>query len=176
LEEALFLNFGLGCLYIFDIYGQKSLSSSDFWSLCLETDTRFIQRYVTYHHFRSKGWVVKSGLKFGGDFLIYKDGPGHFHASYVVLTKVIFGQNSIETGELSEKKMDWITLMGLNRLAETSGKEVLFCHVVWPSEVLPNQPTSPDIIKKFKVHEVLVRRWQPSVARVGNSGSETKQE
>lgn len=68
LEEALFLNFGLGCLYIFDIYGQKSLSSLDFWSLCLENDTRFIQRYVTYHHFRSKGWVVKSGLKFGGDF------------------------------------------------------------------------------------------------------------
>lgn len=58
--------------------------------------------------------------------VIYKDGPGHFHASYVVLTKVIFGQNSIETGELSEKKMDWITLMGLNRLAETSGK-VRFC-------------------------------------------------
>ena len=71
LEEAVFLNYGLGCLYVFDIHGQKSLSCSDFWLLCVECDSRFVQRYVTYHHFRSKGWIVKSGLKFGGDFCKY---------------------------------------------------------------------------------------------------------
>lgn len=68
LEEALFLSYGLGCLYIFDVHGQKILSCSEFWTICLECDPRFLQRYVAYHHFRSKGWVVKSGLKFGGDF------------------------------------------------------------------------------------------------------------
>ncbi|KAK3923974.1 tRNA-splicing endonuclease subunit Sen2 [Frankliniella fusca] len=165
LEEALFLSYGLGCLYIFDVSGQKVLNHDEFWALCLEVDTRFIERYVTYHHFRSKGWVVKSGLKFAGDFLIYKDGPGFYHASYVVITKVLFGENSIESGSTG-KQMNWVSLMGLNRLAETSGKEVLFCYTIRPKELLPDQPSSPDIIKKFKVHEVIPRRWQPSIARI----------
>lgn len=166
LEEALFLNYALGCFYIFDIHGQKVLSCQEFWALCLESDPCFIQRYVSYHYFRSKGWVVKSGLKFGGDYLLYKDGPGIYHASYVVLTKVIFGKNAIDTGELSEKPLDWVTLMGLNRLTETSGKEVLLCYVIWPEGVLPGSDSSPEVIKKFKVHEVLLRRWQSSVERI----------
>jgi len=29
---------------------------------------RFPERYVAYHYFRSKGWVPKTGLKFGSDF------------------------------------------------------------------------------------------------------------
>lgn len=166
LEESLFLSYGLGCLYISDLYGQKNLSISEFWNICLDSDKKFLQRYIAYHHFRSRGWVVKCGLKFGGDFLLYKDGPIFYHASYIVVTKVIFSENAVESGELNEKKMDWVTLMGLNRLAETSGKEVLLCYVIWPAGVLPN-PSSPSIIKKFKVHEVLLRRWQPSVARIG---------
>ncbi|XP_026290816.1 tRNA-splicing endonuclease subunit Sen2 [Frankliniella occidentalis] len=175
LEEALFLCYGLGCLYIFDISGQKILNCDEFWALCLEIDTRFIERYVTYHHFRSKGWVVKSGLKFGGDFLLYKDGPGFYHASYVVMSKVLYGENSIEAGSIN-KKLDWITLMGLNRLAETSGKEVLLCYAIRPNGLLPGQPSSPNVIKKFKVHEVIPRRWQPSVARIDNSNPPTKPE
>ncbi|KAJ1522286.1 hypothetical protein ONE63_002586 [Megalurothrips usitatus] len=170
LEEALFLSYGLGCLYIFDTYGQKILSCLEFWSLCVELDNRFIQRYVTYHHFRSKGWVVKSGLKFGGDFLLYKNGPSFFHASYVVRTEVIFGKTDSGT-----KELDWTTLMGLNRLAETSGKEVLFCYVICPENTMPSHLVSLTMIKKCKVHEVLVRRWQSSVARIDKC-SEVKQD
>ncbi|XP_034249901.1 tRNA-splicing endonuclease subunit Sen2 isoform X2 [Thrips palmi] len=174
LEESLFLSYGLGCLYISDIYGQKNYSIVEFWNICLESDVKFLQRYIAYHHFRSKGWIVKCGLKFGGDYLLYKDGPIFYHASYIVLTKVIYGENALETGDLNEKKMDWVTLMGLNRLAETSGKEVLLCYIVWPADVLPNQ-SSPSIIKKFKIHEVLLQRWQSSVARIGlDEKQETK--
>lgn len=68
LEESVFLSFGLGCLYVSDIYGQKNFSINEFWNICLESDKNFLQRYIAYHHFRSKGWVVKCGLKFGGDF------------------------------------------------------------------------------------------------------------
>ena len=31
-------------------------------------DGLFIERYVAFQHFRSKGWIVKSGLRHGADF------------------------------------------------------------------------------------------------------------
>ncbi len=39
--------------------------------------------YAAYHHFRNNGWVVKSGLKYGTNFVLYKDSPSHYHAEYV---------------------------------------------------------------------------------------------
>jgi tRNA-splicing endonuclease subunit Sen2 len=43
-------------------------------------DNPFLLNYITYHHFRSLGWVVKSGIKFCIDFLLYKRGPAFSHA------------------------------------------------------------------------------------------------
>lgn len=67
LEEAFFLSFGLGCLQVNDILGQE-MSLTQQWQTFCEVKPNFIESYVSYHHFRSKGWVVKSGYKFGGDF------------------------------------------------------------------------------------------------------------
>lgn len=47
------------------------------WS---RADNPFLLNYVAYHHFRSLGWVVKSGIKFCADFLLYKRGPAFSHA------------------------------------------------------------------------------------------------
>ena len=44
----------------------------------------FAHQYAVYHHFRAKGYVVKEGTKFGGDFLLYKEGPPFYHALYCV--------------------------------------------------------------------------------------------
>lgn len=67
LEEAFFLSFGLGCLQVIDLFG-NCLSLDGIWQLFCKSQKDFIQKYVTYHYFRSKGWVVKPGIKFGGDF------------------------------------------------------------------------------------------------------------
>jgi tRNA splicing endonuclease len=67
LEEAFFLSFGLGCLQVIDLFG-NCLSLNGMWQLFCKSQKDFIQKYVTYHYFRSKGWVVKPGIKFGGDF------------------------------------------------------------------------------------------------------------
>jgi len=48
------------------------------WQEFSRLSPKFPERYVAYHNFRSKGWVPKSGLKFGTDFgrcfsgLVYK--------------------------------------------------------------------------------------------------------
>jgi len=43
-------------------------------------DNPFLVNYVAYHHYRSLGWVVKNGIKFCVDYLLYKRGPVFSHA------------------------------------------------------------------------------------------------
>lgn len=66
-EETFFLMFGLGCLRVVDFQG-KMLSIKEAWEHFCNEDPFFVQKYVIYHYYRSKGWVVKPGLKYGGDF------------------------------------------------------------------------------------------------------------
>ena len=44
----------------------------------------FIVRYVVYHYYRSQGWIVKDGLNYGTDFLLYKKGMVFGHSHYAV--------------------------------------------------------------------------------------------
>ena len=54
-------------------------------------DNPFLVNYAVYHHYRSLGWVIKSGIKFCVDLLLYKRGPVFHHAEYV-----FSGQDTIE--------------------------------------------------------------------------------
>jgi len=49
----------------------------------LRFDNPFLINYVVYHHYRSLGWVVKGGIKFCVDYLLYKRGPVFTHAEWV---------------------------------------------------------------------------------------------
>ena len=51
----------------------------------LRFDNPFLINYVVYHHYRSLGWVVKGGIKFCVDYLLYKRGPVFSHAESVLL-------------------------------------------------------------------------------------------
>lgn len=66
-EEAFFLHFSLKCLEIRD--KDDSPMSSD---KCLREFVRihpgFISSFVAYSYLRTKNWIIKSGIKFGGDF------------------------------------------------------------------------------------------------------------
>ncbi len=46
----------------------------------LHFDNPFLVNYTVYHHYRSLGWVIKGGLKFCVDYLLYKRGPVFSHA------------------------------------------------------------------------------------------------
>ena len=43
-------------------------------------DNPFLVHYAAYHYYRSLGWVVKGGIKFCVDYLLYKRGPVFAHA------------------------------------------------------------------------------------------------
>ncbi len=44
----------------------------------------FKELYAVYRDLRDSGLVVRSGLKFGSDFAVYRYGPGIDHAPYLV--------------------------------------------------------------------------------------------
>lgn len=66
-EETFFLLFGLGCLQVIHFDGSL-LDINNAWLYFCKEKPDFLQKYVVYHYYRSKGWVVKPGLKYGGDF------------------------------------------------------------------------------------------------------------
>eukprot|EP00049_Salpingoeca_infusionum_P016599 m.341585 g.341585 ORF g.341585 m.341585 type:complete len:350 (-) comp16113_c0_seq13:2962-4011(-) len=69
---------------------------------CIEDPTRFISpaadnlfmfpttrhersRYLVFRDLLSRGYFVSTGIKFGGDFLVYPGDPNMFHAHYVAV-------------------------------------------------------------------------------------------
>lgn len=42
--------------------------------------TNFADEYKVYRFFRLNGWVVKSGLNYGTDFILYQSSPEEEHA------------------------------------------------------------------------------------------------
>ncbi|KAF4524482.1 hypothetical protein B566_EDAN013097 [Ephemera danica] len=120
------------------------------WQLFSITQESFASRYVIYHYFRAHNFVVRSGLKFGGDFckseqpmfafelllmfhiiaVLYREGPSRTHASYVVLV-VRQGSNS------------WQHVMTANRISETTRKVCIYllqctCILSWWRENTTN--------------------------------------
>ncbi|XP_076755268.1 tRNA splicing endonuclease subunit 2 [Xylocopa sonorina] len=160
-EETFFLLYGLGCLNVIDFEGNL-LDIDSAWHIFCKADKNFIPKYVVYHYFRSKGWVVKPGLKYGGDFLLYKQGPPFYHASYIVLIDILDGDTLVRDQSKSMHKFMWNNLLGLERLSETAAKEILFAQVLWPSSALQTSNLlNVDVLSEFSVRELLWRRWNP---------------
>jgi tRNA-splicing endonuclease subunit Sen2 len=84
-EEALFL-MNLDLLQIRDTTGQI-LSLSQFLNLVTTSsrpDDPFLVRYIVYYHFRRQRIIVKPGLKFGVDYLLYDNPIPFAHAAFCV--------------------------------------------------------------------------------------------
>lgn len=66
--EAFFLHHSLHCLKILNFEQTHEFTTEELLERFCITNPNFIQQFIVYHFYRSKNWVVKSGLKFGGDF------------------------------------------------------------------------------------------------------------
>ncbi|CAG4942510.1 unnamed protein product [Parnassius apollo] len=144
-QESFFLLYGLGCLQICSL-DNNALSIEQCWELFTENDKYFIEKYVVYHYFRSKGYIVKSGIKFGGEYLLYKEGPGINHADFIVLIKY------------SNEKYDCISMLGHVRVASTTVKEVLIAEVIKPNK---DSHILLQDLSDYSVRELLVSRNIP---------------
>lgn len=66
-EEAFFLHHFTDCLQVHDL-NDLPISTESLWKKFSELKDTFVECYVAYLYLKSKNWVIKSGIKFGGDF------------------------------------------------------------------------------------------------------------
>ncbi|KAJ6130428.1 hypothetical protein N7512_003208 [Penicillium capsulatum] len=183
-EETFFLVYGLGVLQVVDRETNNIIPASSLLPLLchhsyypsrdtsadLKPDDPFIISYAVYHHFRSIGWVVRSGIKFGTDYILYNRGPVFSHAEFAVIIVPSYSDpywaETQERRDHAERQQarSWWWLHCVNRVQAQVKKSLVICYV----EVPPPVPFTGDIgtvLRRYQVREFLLRRWIPNRAR-----------
>lgn len=112
LLEALFL-VEKGKMEVF--YRNKKISQKELLRKVSISDKRISVKYPVFKDLRTKGYVVKTALKFGADFRVYEKGsnPGERHAKWVVFT------------DHESKRLTWHEFSAKNRVAHSTKKNLL---------------------------------------------------
>ncbi|XP_044789369.1 peroxisome proliferator-activated receptor gamma isoform X3 [Bubalus bubalis] len=157
--DAFFLVYALGCLSIY--YEKEPLTIMKLWNAFSTVQPTFRTTYMAYHHFRSKGWVPKPGLKYGTDLLLYRKGPPFYHASYSVVVELVDDRFQ----GVPRRPLSWRSLAALSRVSVSVSKELMLCYLIKPSTMTEKDMESPECMKQIKVQEVILSRWVSSRER-----------
>jgi len=100
-------------LVVFD--GKKQLDLDGFVRLANKAEKNFWTRYRVYRELRTRGYTLKTALKFGADFRVYRRGvkPGDDHAKWVLFC-------ADENAGLT-----WRQFSAMNRVAHSTRKHLL---------------------------------------------------
>lgn len=189
LEEAFFLSYSLGILDIYSdstsdstvlpptsllsLFRRHSYMPHRSLSIPAEPDDPFMLSYAAYHHFRSMGWVVRSGVKFGVDYLLYNRGPAFSHAEFSVIVLPSYtddywnGTEEQKQAIRQKSKKSWWWLHGVNRVQAQVQKHLVLCYVDVPAP-LPKEKADVDIgalFSRYKIRDVNIKRWTPNRSR-----------
>ncbi|KAJ2159249.1 tRNA splicing endonuclease subunit sen2 [Coemansia sp. RSA 552] len=144
--ETLFL-VDIRCLVVRDEQTCRQYAYMELWDLF--DHGAFEQKYAAYYYYRSRGWVVRSGLKYGADFLLYgKGGPSAAHSAYAVVVR-----RAEEDGGLAASSP---YMLALSRINTQARKKLILCYVRAP------QNQRPPEMSQFAIHEFLVDRFNPN--------------
>lgn len=158
LFESFFLFDALGSINI-QYQGELINSRREMWQLFKQVydesnGNNFIFKYAAYFYFRSKGWIVKNGLKFGTDFVLYKDGPKYNHSLFCVTVINVSSNGQIE----SDLPRQYIS--GLVRVSKSVQKHPIICFVKLPKADISADDSS--VISECTIRCVHVERWDPN--------------
>lgn len=127
-------------------------------------DNPFLVNYAVYHHYRSLGWVIKSGIKFCVDMVLYKRGPVFHHAEFAVVVCPTYEDEADKrtspfklhnTDELS-----WQWLNTINRVNSQAKKTLILAYVEIPSKTRVENIEEPtEVLKEYNVKEVVIKRF-----------------
>ena len=196
LEEAFFLAYGLGVLEVYAYEKEASLSTDELLSIFrqhshfpptpsarLQPDDPFVLSYVAYHHFRSLGWVVRSGVKFAVDYLLYNRGPVFSHAEFAVIvlpsySHPYYSRFGEQSRQAPQKQRSWWWLHSVSRVQSQVRKTLVLAYVeVPPPEDMTDgengQPRDDKIqlspqasvekfLRGYRVREFILKRWIPN--------------
>ena len=198
-EEAFFLAYGLGVLDVTDPDTLNSMSTEQLFNVFransyfppfevedLQSDDPFLMSYIVYHHFRSLGWVVRTGVKFAVDYLLYNRGPVFSHAEFAVMilpsyTHPYWHDTEERAANIRKKESrSWWWLHCVNRVQSQVRKSLVLVYVEIPPP-LDSTGTSLEIpkstkggrdtlditavLRRYKVRELTLKRWIPNRSR-----------
>lgn len=150
LVEAFYLSHAMGALSVHSPSGHHTMDHLELWRAFLGVDSSHPVRYAAYHHLRANGWVPRCGLKFGVEYLAYREGVGQYHSSYCVKVRDVSRACVMGAGP------GWLEVTALQRVAEGAGKNLVVMDVVVPSNATVDHPKC---VQQFALQETLVRRW-----------------
>lgn len=123
LHEALYL-MEKNRLEVMD-YRKKEMSFQEYFKRANKIEPNFWVRYAVFKDMRTRGYIVKTALKFGADFRIYDRGvkPGEDHARWVVYP--------VHEGTT----LTWYEFAAKNRVAHSTKKRLMLAVVDDESDV-----------------------------------------
>ena len=188
-EEAFFLVYGIGVLQIYcddsdtiipassllPLFRRHSYFPPHSISAPVEPDDPFMVSYAAYHHYRSLGWVVRSGVKFSVDYLLYNRGPAFSHAEFAII--ILPSYSNPYWAEIDERRKavakktqkSWWWLHGMNRVQAQVMKTLVLCYVEVPpplsEEEKGDQTDIAMLFSRYRVRDINVKRWTPNRTR-----------
>ncbi|KAI0272687.1 hypothetical protein BC834DRAFT_1000712 [Gloeopeniophorella convolvens] len=131
----------------------------------LRPDNPFLVNYVFLHHYRSLGWVVKNGVKFCVDYLLYKRGPIR-PGSFPVYDDPEDAKSS-PYNLPNVAPFTWQWLSTINRVNSQVQKTLVLSYVTIPalSRVSSTKISSPACFEEYSVREITIRRFVPARMR-----------
>lgn len=97
------------------MYKNKFIDKEGVYKKFKNIDKKFVQKYAVYKDLRKKGYILKTGLKFGSDFRAYMKGknPKNSHAKWLIFI------------EQENSKISWQEFCAKNRVANSTKKNLL---------------------------------------------------
>jgi len=188
--EAFFLAYALGTLSIHDPSTSLPIPPPALFTLfrshshfpplpptALQPDDPFLLSYTTYHHFRSLGWVVRPGLKFAVDYLLYLRGPVFSHAEFATIILPAYtdpywrSTPELERATRRKEGRSWWWVHCKNRVQSQVRKSLVLVYVEVPG---PERLAAAEgegemdigaFLKEYKVRELGLKRWIPNRER-----------
>ncbi|OQS00545.1 hypothetical protein ACHHYP_03397 [Achlya hypogyna] len=136
----------------------ESMMSTTAYELFHRSDPDFAVRYALYHHYRSAGWIVQSGLAYGTLYALYRESPDVVHSEYLVYL------------DPANKPMSWNSMQVLTRLSEDVKKTILLCQLHDTTTAPTKSTTITSLHGSFGLTEVMFRYW-PAIAAPDNASS-----
>lgn len=147
----------------------------------LQPDDPFLVQYVVYHHFRSLGWVVRPGMKFAVDWLLYLRGPVFSHAEFAIIVLPAYthlywrSTQELQKSTKEKESKSWWWLHCVNRVQSQVRKSLVICYVEVPppragtalaeSKASFEEIDIGQVLKLYKVRELTLKRWTPNRER-----------
>ncbi|KAH8656606.1 hypothetical protein BGZ60DRAFT_384537 [Tricladium varicosporioides] len=187
LEEAFFLSYSLGALTILDPATNLPISNKDLFTLFRQTshfpplskpsispDDPFMLNYIVYHHYRSLGWVPRSGIKFSVDLMLYMRGPVFTHAEFGVIILPSYSDpywsstTSLQAYAKSKEQRTWAWMNCINRVISQVKKTLILAYVDIPKPMSAEEESKlgiNEILQRYKVREFVMKRWVSNRSR-----------